>query len=117
MYSSRISSVLKGFIYVVVVLLALCSIAATLCLVFADEITFMPATDVAGKLLSVATVLLVVHAITMVMVVIFQIAKLTDYLPYLFLSLVAIIAYLTMCYFAIQAGIDFIDYIKTVFYI
>ena len=97
MYNSpSVSTVLKTFVYSIVVLLILCCGAATLGFLFADQLAFLPfgVVDVCMKLCTVATVLLVIHLISFVLVTIFQIARLTDWLGYIILSLFAICLYL-----------------------
>ena len=96
MYTSRVSTVLKTFVYCVVVFLALISISACLGFIFADKLTFLPfnVVDVCQKMCTVATVLLAIHIISFCCVLLFQIARLSNWLGYVILSLIAILGYI-----------------------
>ncbi len=94
MYTSRGTSILKIFIYAIVILLALCSIMTAVGFVFADKLPQFPLADVSKYLCYIATVLLFVHITNFVFVIIFQIRKLYNYLGYVILSFVAIISYI-----------------------
>lgn len=93
MYTPHVSTVLKVFIYAVVILLALSCIGAVVGFVFAGKVTDFPLTDLSQNLCYFATVLLVIHLITFCLVLIFQLTRLYNYAGYLILSLIATIGY------------------------
>ena len=96
MYTTDLSRTLKTFVYAIVILLILCSGIATLGFMFADMLTFLPFSmvDFCVALCAIANVLLITHIITFVFVLIFQIARLTDWFGYIVLSLFAIGGYI-----------------------
>ena len=94
MYSLHTTSVIKKFIYAVMILLALCSLLSALGFIFADSITFLSAEEISSRLISVSTVLLVVQILIMPLVLIFQITKLSEYIPYFVFSFIAIVLYI-----------------------
>ena len=93
MYTPHVSTVLKAFIYVVVILLALCSIAAIVGFVYAGQSGDAAITDLSQNLCYFATILLVIHLITFCLVLLFQMRRLFDYTGYVVLSLIATISY------------------------
>ena len=93
MYTPHVSSVLKAFIYVVAILLALCCIGAVVGFAFAGKVAGFPLADLSTNLCYIATVLLVVHIITFCFVLLFQMRRLFDYAGYVILSLVATCSY------------------------
>ena len=96
MYTSRFSTVLKTFVYAVVILVIACSGLATLGFMFANQLAFLPfsVVDICMKLCTVSTVLLVIHLLTFGCVVVLQLRKLTDWFGYIVLSLFAIGGYI-----------------------
>jgi hypothetical protein len=96
MYNSRFSTVLKTFVYAIVILVIVSSGLATLGFMFADQLSFLPfpVVDVCMKLCTVSTVLLVIHLITFGLVMILQLRRLTDWFGYIVLSLFAIVSYI-----------------------
>lgn len=93
MNTPHISTVLKTFIYAVVILLILCNIAAIVGFVYAGQSGDIAITDLSQNLCYVATILLVVHLITFCFVMIFQLTKLYDYIGYAVLSFIATVGY------------------------
>ena len=96
MYTTDLSRTLKTFVYAIVILLILCSGIATLGFMFADMLTFLPFSmvDFCVALCAIANVLLITHIITFVFVLIFQIARLTDWFGYIVMSAIAIFCYI-----------------------
>ena len=93
MYTPHVSTVLKAFIYVVVILLALCSIAAIVGFVYAGQSGDAAITDLSQNLCHIGTILLVVHLITFCFVMIFQLTRLYEYIGYAILSFIATLSY------------------------
>ena len=111
MNTPHISTVLKTFIYAVVILLALCSIAAIVGFVYAGQSGDLAITDLSQNLCHIATILLVVHLIAFCFVMIFQLTKLYDYIGYAILSFIATLGYVG----AWLASPAFVDKVINVF--
>ena len=93
MYTPHVSTVLKAFIYVVAILLALCCIGAIVGFAFAGQVSGFPLAELSSNLCYIATVLLVIHLITFCFVLLFQMRRLFNYTGYIVLSLIATISY------------------------
>lgn len=93
MYTPHVSTVLKAFIYVVAILLALSCIGAVVGFAFAGQVSGFPLADLSQNLCYFATILLVIHLITFCFVLLFQMRRLFDYTGYVVLSLIATISY------------------------
>ncbi len=98
MYTSRLGSVLKGFIYSIAVLLGVCSLGASFGFIFKDMLPNLPIEDIANRLTYAATIFLSVEIIILPLLTIFQIGRLRSYLGYYVISLISIALYIAMWY-------------------
>ena len=94
MYTSYLSSLLKAFVFTIVLLLLFCSLASCFGFIFADKLPALPIVDICKVLCTVSTILLALQVICFALVVITQIFWITSWFGYMALSGVAVLSYI-----------------------